>query len=192
MAYTEKDSEYQARYYRGKGQVTKAAWRKRNPEKLRRQQKRYRATHSEHLSEYQKKWDAEHQEKIRARKREYYAKNAERIKAVNGAYYHAHAEAAKARTRKRQLARLGLTPEAYELLVSQQSGLCGICGRMPAIRLRVDHEHSSGRIRGLLCNACNTGIGLLREDPEILLAAIAWIRSAGKPHIVLKQESAKG
>jgi hypothetical protein len=54
----------------------------------------------------------------------------------------------------------GITVEQYDVLSSQQNGVCAICGRPPVKRrLAVDHNHTTGQIRGLLCIACNTLVG---------------------------------
>lgn len=71
----------------------------------------------------------------------------------------------------------GLTPEYYGLLLRAQKGVCAICGEPPKKRrLAIDHCHKTGRIRGLLCGRCNTGIGNLRENPRVLRAAIAYLQ----------------
>lgn len=62
-------------------------------------------------------------------------------------------------------------------MVHEQKGLCDICYQ-PNIAHRdlcVDHNHETGRIRGLLCTNCNTGIGLLKENPLILDRAITYL-----------------
>jgi hypothetical protein len=77
----------------------------------------------------------------------------------------------------------GLTVEQYDCLLVDQAGVCAICGqperetgRGGAVkRLAVDHDHHSGRVRGLLCTKCNTAIGSLRHDPARLLAAVAYL-----------------
>jgi hypothetical protein len=43
-------------------------------------------------------------------------------------------------------------------------------------RFAVDHCHTSGKIRGLLCTNCNTAIGLLKDDPNALQRAIDWVK----------------
>ncbi len=59
--------------------------------------------------------------------------------------------------------RYGLTISEYELLAEKQNGQCGICGKQTydvgGRRLAVDHNHDSGKIRGLLCYGCNIVIG---------------------------------
>ena len=63
-----------------------------------------------------------------------------------------------------------------------QDGKCAICGLLETTthkgrlrRLSVDHDHVSGRIRGLLCGACNTGLGSLEHDLDKLDAAIRYL-----------------
>jgi hypothetical protein len=48
-------------------------------------------------------------------------------------------------------------------------------------RFAVDHDHITGRIRGLLCSACNTAIGLLRDSPIALQRAIEWVKVQSDP-----------
>jgi len=62
----------------------------------------------------------------------------------------------------------GITLDEYDALLEQQGGGCAICGRKPASkRLSVDHDHRSGRVRGILCDGCNRAIGVLKlEQPE--------------------------
>jgi hypothetical protein len=62
-----------------------------------------------------------------------------------------------------------------------QKGCCAICGvhqneRSDGKDLAVDHDHETGEVRGLLCTNCNTGIGQLQEDPEVLLKAIEYLK----------------
>lgn len=75
----------------------------------------------------------------------------------------------------------GITLEAYESLFKSQEGKCKICGQeFPDETLVVDHDHQTGAVRGLLCNNCNTGIGYLRDSPDLLLKAIAYLKEHGK------------
>jgi len=76
----------------------------------------------------------------------------------------------------------GLSFEEYERLVKQQEGRCAICGKEPSgtghydQRLHVDHDHSTGKIRGLLCLQCNIAIGAFDENSDRMLSAIAYLR----------------
>lgn len=73
--------------------------------------------------------------------------------------------------------RYGIDMATYDLMVTAQKGKCAICDR--EAKLFVDHCHSSGQVRGLLCNNCNIGIGSF-EDNTIYLSKAADYLSAGK------------
>ena len=73
----------------------------------------------------------------------------------------------------------GITQAEYRELLQKQKGLCGICrtakpgGRWK--RFVVDHSHRTGKVRGLLCNTCNTAIGLLGDCASVLSRASRWV-----------------
>lgn len=73
----------------------------------------------------------------------------------------------------------GLTEKQYIDLLSSQNNCCAICKSSEAsVRtFHVDHCHKTGLVRGLLCHYCNTAIGLLKEDVNILNNAITYLRS---------------
>lgn len=78
----------------------------------------------------------------------------------------------------------GITLADYDRMVAEQDGKCAICGRIPAgkhnqARLHVDHDHRTGRIRGLLCSHCNRGLGFLGDSPETLRRATAYLSDRG-------------
>lgn len=64
-------------------------------------------------------------------------------------------------------------------MAKDQEYRCAICRRTEEETKRMfhaDHNHETGKLRGLLCSDCNTGIGLLRENEEVLTAAIEYLR----------------
>lgn len=70
----------------------------------------------------------------------------------------------------------GITLEQYNKMVVSQNGLCAICDKPPVDeRLVVDHCHNTGKVRGLLCRLCNSGIGKLGDDVERLKRAVAYL-----------------
>lgn len=80
--------------------------------------------------------------------------------------------------------RYSISLDEYTVLLEQQGGLCAICHEPESRQIKgvtcslhVDHDHSTGKIRGLLCHGCNTGIGLLKEDITVLHKAIAYLSS---------------
>jgi hypothetical protein len=78
--------------------------------------------------------------------------------------------------------RYGLSAAEYEALLARQGGRCAACRRKPKRkrRLEVDHCHVTGRVRGLLCNRCNTMLGMGDDDPDRLRAGIAYLEAAEK------------
>lgn len=73
--------------------------------------------------------------------------------------------------------RYGISSEEYDILLETQNGVCKICKQEcdTGRRLCVDHCHATGRIRGLLCNACNTGLGSFRDSIKLLSKAIGYL-----------------
>lgn len=77
----------------------------------------------------------------------------------------------------------GLTIEAYEKLLEKQKGVCSICKEPEKAlssngflkHLAVDHCHTTGKVRGLLCHHCNVGIGSLKDSIELLKEAITYL-----------------
>ncbi len=77
------------------------------------------------------------------------------------------------------LRKFGITVDQYDEMLVAQGGGCAICGRAPRpdISLHVDHEHDTGKVRGLLCFPCNQSLGLLADDPERCRVAAAYLDS---------------
>lgn len=72
----------------------------------------------------------------------------------------------------------GITLERYNQMFADQNGNCAICGRNQSefkYQLAVDHCHRTGKVRGLLCGPCNTGIGNLQDRPEVLKNALSYL-----------------
>lgn len=71
----------------------------------------------------------------------------------------------------------GIDSKDYDWLHNLQGGLCAICRRpeRDGSRLAVDHCHTTGNVRGLLCMPCNTDIGKLQDSPEVLQSAIRYL-----------------
>ena len=67
----------------------------------------------------------------------------------------------------------GLSLEEYDTMMHKQNGACAICGSNG--RLHVDHNHDTGKVRGLLCMDCNTGIGKLQDSADLLKKAAEYL-----------------
>jgi DNA-directed RNA polymerase subunit RPC12/RpoP len=71
----------------------------------------------------------------------------------------------------------GFTKEDFETKLKEQGYKCAICGTDDPGKTNwhADHDHKTGQKRGVLCHKCNTGLGLLKDDIDILCAAIEYI-----------------
>lgn len=79
--------------------------------------------------------------------------------------------------------RYNITAKQYELMLKSQNGVCIICGKSETKRdrskniqpLSVDHNHLTGKVRGLICNKCNVGLGNFNDNPELLRKAAFYL-----------------
>lgn len=73
----------------------------------------------------------------------------------------------------------GISIDEYEKLYKEQCGKCKICGTTDSknygLRLSVDHCHTEGSVRGLLCGICNRSLGGFKDDPQLLYQAIIYL-----------------
>ena len=77
----------------------------------------------------------------------------------------------------------GISLSEYSTLLESQMCVCAMCGKDETEnnqRLCVDHCHETGKVRGLLCNTCNTGLGLLQDNTQILENGISYLRKHRK------------
>lgn len=72
----------------------------------------------------------------------------------------------------------GFTQEDYDKKLIEQNGKCAICGTDDSgpMDWHADHDHETGQKRGLLCHKCNTGLGLFKDDIDILCLAIEYLK----------------
>jgi predicted Fe-S protein YdhL (DUF1289 family) len=71
--------------------------------------------------------------------------------------------------------RFGITQEQYDLLLEKQARKCAICQKIRL--LVVDHCHTTGKVRGLLCGSCNRAIGLLKDSSESAQRAASYLKT---------------
>jgi hypothetical protein len=85
---------------------------------------------------------------------------------------------------EQQLRRRGFSLADYQALWEAQNGKCAICGVKEghrsrygrACQLALDHDHRTGKARGLLCNSCNRGLGRFKDSIEVLEAAVRYLK----------------
>ena len=119
--------------------------------------------HKEQHKEYMHRYYEIHKQEIKENGVKYRRDNKEKIKKFKKIGWYK--------------SKYGLNKEEYENLLKRQDNKCAICGKefnesnVP----HVDHDHKTGKIRGFLCNNCNTGIGMLCEDPKLFDKAKEYI-----------------
>lgn len=74
--------------------------------------------------------------------------------------------------------RYGLTEADFRSMMDEQEHRCAICNEKSKA-LVVDHDHSNGQVRGLLCQACNKMLGMAKDNPAVLRAASLYILQNG-------------
>jgi hypothetical protein len=108
--------------------------------------------------------------KQREANKKYYQQHKENAKKYRDNYKNVHKEEIKEKNRiYRLLKTFNLSIEEYNTLLSKQNNCCAICGINEhdlKHKLSIDHDHISGKIRGLLCNKCNSTLGFLSENLE--------------------------
>lgn len=96
-----------------------------------------------------------------------------------------HARTPKRKTSKTKWklkARYGITVEQYDEILENQSSRCCICGIHNddlSDSLCVDHDHNTGKVRGLLCRPCNLALGNMRDNPKLLHKAAEYLEDRG-------------
>lgn len=165
-----------------------AAWRARNLDKVRAYQRaksrQWREEHPGYAREYDRAyratWRAANpdlaRKNDRASKAKYRKDNREKVLAYQRKWYAAHRDTVRSDGLKRLY---GITQAEYDSMLAAQGGRCAICGTDKPERNRkyfaVDHCHKTGAIRKLLCGSCNGGLGLFRDDPTLLRAALNYL-----------------
>jgi hypothetical protein len=109
----------------------------------------------------------------------YYQANKEKSYEHCKAWRLAHAAEVKAKLFARNLrVKFNLTVEEYNQILKNQNNACPICGLPTSFlsrNLSVDHDHKTGKIRGLLCENCNVGLGHFKDNPNSLRMAIVYL-----------------
>lgn len=104
------------------------------------------------------------------------------IAQYNKQYARANPEKMQEKDRRNSLKRFwNMTLEEYSVMLDKQGGKCAICGQTSKNvsqrykNLCIDHDHATGKIRGLLCDKCNRGLGLLNDSKILLKRALEYL-----------------
>jgi hypothetical protein len=151
------------------------AWREANREKRAEYQAAWRLAHKDEIVAYNRYYTAA----SRTKQRGAYALNPEPKRRRAKEFYARNREARIRATRAYERAKIGFTPEYFEEMLSAQEWCCAICGAemSEAIQrtIAADHDHATGRPRGLLCNRCNRAIGQLGDTSDSVRLALDYL-----------------
>jgi len=138
-------------------------YRKENAEKRKKQAKQYHEKNRKRILKYQAQYREKNREELRKKGRQYSKDNHEQIKKY-GRKWHLKDK-------------YNLSHEEWLKIWNNQNGKCAICKiAFPSPSdACVDHNHETGKIRGLLCIKCNAGIGYLNDDPKITSMATEYL-----------------
>lgn len=73
----------------------------------------------------------------------------------------------------------GITSDDFDKMFNEQRGCCKICGIDITKKCHIDHNHTTGKVRGLLCHNCNVAIGHAKEDVNLLTKIIQYLETQG-------------
>ena len=131
--------------------------------------------YSERKSEWNKR-TREQQDAINSKKRDQYRNDPlVRAKCIEHASRWTAANPEKRRAQ--HLRKYGLTLDCYGKMLKKQGGKCAICLTEPK-RFHIDHCHATSKVRGLLCESCNLGLGKFYDNPESLKRAAVYLRAS--------------
>ena len=122
-----------------------------------------------------------HREEINAYQREYRRTHPEKIKTISKKYTNTHKNEIKIRSKKWSLkTKYGLSITEFDNLLLSQDNRCAICKEPLDLQnpknVNIDHNHLTGKVRGILCLKCNVAIGLLRDNPEYVYNAYKYLK----------------
>lgn len=140
----------------------------------------YRLSHRDEKRARDKVYNTTHREQIAAYQKNRYEENREQRLAQMRIYHKEHREQDLIRSKTFHYKKeYGITPEEKLLLLSDQRGVCAICGTKDFGKQgpHIDHDHSpGGKIRGILCQGCNQALGLIYENPYTAISMFGYIR----------------
>ncbi len=141
-----------------------------NKERLDAYMKQYNQANKEKLTEYRKQYFQANKQLIADKQKIHDQANKEQVTAYNKKYYQANKERRSSYIKHYTY---GLTAEQYTTLVSEQNNQCAICSKTfkSTKETHIDHCHTTGVVRGLLCTDCNLGLGRFKDNYELLVKA---------------------
>jgi hypothetical protein len=145
-------------------------------ERSREQARRYREIHRDELRLKQREYGKRPEVRARVKERSKTPAQIAKSRSYHKAYR--QKERAKEQIKKYMLKAIyGLSLEDFNSMMEGQGGACAICGTRNWGKTgpSVDHNHETGAVRGLLCNQCNSGLGMFRDNPGTVKLAVAYL-----------------
>lgn len=105
------------------------------------------------------KYRLENKDKYNAEQRKYRKEHPEKFKK----YYEERTEWRKAYTKRKTIEKYGITQEQHKQMLLKQEGKCALCEKTFTGQINIDHDHVTGKVRGLLCSHCNTSLGYIEK-----------------------------
>jgi hypothetical protein len=135
---------------------------------------------------YKREWVKLNKKKISKYMQDYRKNHSKKLNKMNKAWRNSHTEHLKKYRNNQDIKFLyNITREEYNNILNKQNGVCAICGNQEIIihgvtkqimKLSVDHNHKTGKVRGLLCGHCNKALGGFKDNQEILNRAILYLK----------------
>lgn len=134
---------------------------------------------------YSREWREQNKESLKISKKKYYeaTKESEQALTYRTSYYRKNKDRIKVQNTKSRLKNLyNITNEIFEEILELQNNCCKICNnpftKTGNSKLCIDHCHTKGNVRGLLCNNCNAGLGMFKDSETNLQNAIEYLKKS--------------
>jgi len=155
--------------------------------KYKRYQMEYYIKNKEKIVKRTKKYAEEHRNEKREKNKIYRDNNKKKFQIKHKLYYQANKEKFQTRyLRSYRKRKYGIDEVQFNKLLSEQGGVCLICQKGETnhdfrtgelIKMSIDHDHVTGKNRGLLCGKCNRAIGLFEDNPILLRKAAEYLEN---------------
>lgn len=126
-------------------------------------------------------------EKIAMRRNRFNQNNPDVVRGYSKRHYQKDKDKVNTRSKSNRLMRnIGISIDDYQAIMEKHDGRCDICGTAepggPHGKFNLDHCHSTGTLRGILCRRCNTSIGQFEDSVELLESAIRYLKKPPRTH----------
>lgn len=130
-----------------------------------------------------KAWTEKNKDRLKIYYKDHAARNKGRLQAYRRDHYARNRSEILAKTRAYNIKKnYGLTQAQIDEMFKSQGGLCKICKGLPDVgrwkKLHIDHDHRTGKVRGLICMKCNHGLGSFADSIESLKSAIKYLEES--------------